>query len=113
MSVFIVEGWSDDEQLRKVFPEIKTIVTNGTKFNNRIRDIINTHLENGEEIYVLSDPDAAGEQLYSMIKLNYPTIPRIPVDPEQASYIRGVKKKYGVEHCSYGYLRRLLYEYIY
>jgi len=112
MAVFIIEGWGDDEQLRKVFPEIKTIVTNGTKVNNKIRDIIDTHLKNGEEILVLSDPDPAGDQLYSMLTTHYPHLPRVSVDPEQASYIRGVKKKYGVEHCSYGYLRRLLQDYI-
>lgn len=106
---FIVEGWSDHDQLCRAYPDINTIVTNGTRFNNRIADLIQHSLMKKEDLFILSDPDIAGDQLSNMVKSYYPLIPRIYVDPEQAKCTRiGKSDKYGVEYCSVRYLRELL-----
>jgi ribonuclease M5 len=111
-SVFIIEGWSDDDKLRKVYPDIKTIVTNGTKFNRRVKNKINEHQAKGNTVYILSDPDYAGDQLAEMIWRGYPELRRIRVDPMMATCLRGTKLKYGVEFLGYSYIRELLGDYM-
>jgi ribonuclease M5 len=112
--VFIIEGWSDHDKLQNALGEgIFTIVTNGTKINNRIRETIETSIELGLTPYILSDPDIAGEHLAQMINKEYPYISRILVNPEKAKYYKGKGKyKYGIEYCSHNYLRELLGGYI-
>jgi 5S rRNA maturation endonuclease (ribonuclease M5) len=113
--VFIVEGWSDAEQISKAFPdhEVNIIVTNGTKINNRLKSQINNHIEEGNTPYVLSDPDSAGDILSNMIRYFYPSIERIEANPDKCRYMRGKGKyKFGIEYASYRYLKDLLEEYL-
>lgn len=113
--VFIVEGWSDAEQIAKAFSdhEVNTIVTNGTKINNRLKSQINTHIEEGNTPYILSDPDPAGDILSDMIRYFYPSIERIEANPDKCRYMRGKGKyKFGIEYASYRYLKDLLEEYL-
>jgi ribonuclease M5 len=108
-AVFIVEGWSDDKQIQGALGKALTIVTNGTKMNNRIKDAIVQAMDSGLQPYTLSDPDPAGDQLATMISRAFPEIPRIEIDPEKAKYYRGSGRyKYGVEYCSHEYIRELL-----
>jgi ribonuclease M5 len=108
-AVFIIEGWSDHDQICGAVGTVLTIVTNGTKMNNRIKEQISEAIESGLQPYTLSDPDPAGDILADMVKREFPEIPRIKVDPERAKYYRGKGKyKYGVEYCSHDYIRELL-----
>ncbi|QIW88762.1 putative primase [Bacillus phage P59] len=112
-AIFIVEGWSDDKQLKGALGTVSTIVTNGTKMNNKIKDAISEAIEAGLQPYTLSDPDPAGDQLAIMISKAFPEIPRIKIDPEKAKYYRGKGRyKYGVEYCSHKYIRELIGEII-
>jgi ribonuclease M5 len=112
-AVFIVEGWSDHRQLCSAVGPVLTIVTDGTKMNNKIKDRIKEAIESGQQPYTLSDPDTAGDHLAEMIKKVFPEIPRIEVDPEKAKYYRGKGRyKYGVEYCSHKYIRELIGEII-
>lgn len=119
-TVFIVEGWSDHDQVMGALAgyNAETIVTNGTKINNRLKTQIDSHLWAGDDIYILSDPDPAGEQLCNMLQQAYPMISRIEVDPDQCKYMKGRKTfndrryKYGIEYASYRYLRELLLPYV-
>jgi len=110
--VFIVEGWSDEQVLRQAYPFIETIVTNGTRMNNRVRADINNHMRLGFTPYVLSDPDQAGDQLYDMVKKEYPHIERIHVHKEHARKKMSTRWKYGVEYCETDYLYFLLKPYM-
>jgi ribonuclease M5 len=110
--VFIVEGWSDVDVLRQAYPFIETIVTNGTRMNNRVRSDINNHMRLGFTPYVLSDPDQAGDQLFGMVKKEYPHIERIHVDKEQAKKRMSTRWKYGIEYCSPNYLKVILRPYM-
>lgn len=114
-TVFIVEGWSDADQIEKALHEYDfgIVVTNGTKINNRLKEQINSHLEEGSSLYILSDPDLAGEQLSNMITHFYPDFERIEVNPNKCRYMRGGGKfKYGIEYCSYRYLVEVLSPYL-
>lgn len=108
MSVFIIEGWSDDANLRTVFPHIKTIVTNGTRVNNRVKSQIQECFDNGENIFILSDPDEAGDHLCGMIQKEFTGLKRLLVDPEKASFFTGKRIKTGIEYMSKSYIRELL-----
>jgi len=105
--IVIVEGWSDHDRVKGAVPEMETIVTNGTRMNNRIREQIRSHILSGDYVCILSDPDTAGDQLASMVQGEF-LLPRISVDPEKAKCYNGKKEKYGIEYCSNQYLRELL-----
>lgn len=114
-AVFIVEGLKDEDQIRKAFEgneDVITLVTEGTKINNRIRLEIESYLVKHIGVYILSDPDEAGGQLAEMIQSWYPVIPRIEVDTAECAYFTGKRYKAGIEYASYGYLKELLSPYI-
>lgn len=114
--VFIVEGHKDAYQVDGALgTKALVIVTEGTKVNNRIKNYINNFIEQGHPIYILSDPDEAGDHLANMINFWYPDIPRINADFEECKYCKDLKtKKFkaGIEYASFRYLRRLLGEYV-
>jgi 5S rRNA maturation endonuclease (ribonuclease M5) len=64
--------------------------------------------DKGYDIYVLSDPDVAGNHLYEMIKHWCPDIPRLDVDPKECAYFTGKKYKAGIEYSSYTYLKKII-----
>lgn len=110
----IVEGLNDEYQIINAFKNfeggdrVKCIVTGGTKVDNRILTEIEYYRRNEFDIFVLSDPDEAGNQLYHMIKHFYPDIPRIMADKQECAYYTGKKFKAGVEYSSYDYLRKII-----
>lgn len=113
-AVLMVEGIKDADQIHMAFrddeykDDVKTLVTEGTKINNRIRAEIEDYQREGYPIYILSDPDDAGEQLAKMIQHWYPSIPRIYVDRNECGYFTGKKMKAGIEHSSYNYLKKII-----
>lgn len=114
-AVFIVEGLKDEDQIHRAFEgndNIITLVTEGTKINNRIRMEIESYLRKNIGVYIMSDPDEAGGQLAEMIQSWYPVIPRIEVDTKECAYFTGKRYKAGIEYASYGYLKELLSPYI-
>lgn len=110
--VLIVEGVKDAEQIHNAFdgnPSIKTLVTEGTKFNNRIIAELEDCMRDEEcNIYIFSDPDEAGDSLKEMINSIYPEIPRLEADTKECSYFTGKRFKMGVEYASFRYLRKLI-----
>lgn len=110
-AVLIVEGLNDADQIHKAFngnKNIITLVTEGTKINNRIRTDIETYLSEGVDVYILSDPDDAGARLAQMIQSWYPQLPRLEVDDRQCAYYTGKRFKSGVEYSSYDYLKKII-----
>lgn len=110
----IVEGLKDKEQIIKAFENtdyidnIKILVTEGTKFNNRIMAEIENYHRDGFNIYVLSDPDTGGNHLANMIRYWYPEIPRLEADTSECAYFTGKKFKMGIEYASYDYLKEII-----
>lgn len=116
-TVFIVEGHKDAYQVKGALGSetVECIVTHGTKVNNRIKNEIDNHIANGNPVYILSDPDIAGDHLADMIQSWYPDVPRIDASFDECKYckdIRRTKYKAGIEYASYKYLRKLLGVYI-
>lgn len=114
-AVLIVEGTNDAYQIMKAFngdEKIKTLVTEGTKVNNRILTEIENYKKNGYSLYILSDPDEAGDHLAEMIQSWHPDIERIYVDIKDCGYFTGKKFKGGIEYASHKYLVELIAPYI-
>jgi ribonuclease M5 len=113
--VLIVEGHKDAFQVAGALGDkVVCVVTDGTKVNNSLKSKIDTHISNGDDLYILSDPDEAGDHLAVMIQEHY-DIPRIHADYEKSKYCKDLRKrkfKAGIEYCSYKYLRELLGPYI-
>jgi ribonuclease M5 len=113
-AVFIVEGNKDEDQITNAFTDmdcrenVECLVTEGTKVNNRIRAEIEDYQRRGFDIYILSDPDEAGENLAKMIQYWYPHIPRLEADKTQCAYFTGKKFKGGIEYASHTYLKSLI-----
>jgi len=110
-AVLIVEGLNDADQIYKAFngnENIITLVTEGTKINNRIKADIENYLREGIGVYILSDPDDAGTRLAQMINSCYPQLPRIEVDDRQCAYFTGKRFKSGIEYSSYDYLKKII-----
>lgn len=110
--ILIVEGLKDADQIHNAFdynPAIKTLVTEGTKFNNRIvNELEACKKESDCSVFILSDPDPAGDAIVEMVHRVYPDIPRLEADLKECSYFTGKKKKAGIEYASYSYLRKLI-----
>jgi 5S rRNA maturation endonuclease (ribonuclease M5) len=110
-AVLIVEGLKDEDQIRNAFENdenVITLITEGTKMNNRIQAEIEDYLRQGIGVYILSDPDEAGGHLAQMIQYWYPQIPRLHVDLKECAYYTGKKMKAGIEYASYDYLKELI-----
>jgi ribonuclease M5 len=113
-AVLMVEGTNDEYQIRCAFKgfegsdRVKCLITEGTKFNNRIRAEIEDYRMKGYDVYILADPDEAGNHLVSMIQEWCPDIPRLEVDPKECAYFTGKKRKAGVEYASYTYLKKII-----
>lgn len=114
-AVFLVEGTHDADKIHSAFEgneNIKTIVTEGTKVNGRVKKEIESYLEQNINVYILSDPDSAGDMLSDMVQYYYPEIPRVVVDLQECAYFTGKKMKAGIEYSSHRYLRKILSPYV-
>lgn len=103
----IVEGPYDEKVVVQAAPHVEILVLHGNGFGwNRER--IDQLVNRCDIVFVLTDPDVAGELVATKIKKAYPETYRIYVDPEQAK--KKINKKYrcGVEYCSVDYLREVI-----
>lgn len=110
-AVLIVEGLNDEKQIKSAFnnsENIITLITEGTKMNRYIQAEIENYQRKGIGVYILSDPDEAGNRLAEMIQEHYPDIPRLNVDLNECGYYTGKKTKAGIEYSSHGYLKELI-----
>jgi ribonuclease M5 len=109
---FVVEGLNDEKHLKEVMPDAHCVVTNGTRMNGRVQMDINHALSLCDEVYLLTDPDEAGDTLAKMVWRLYPSLPRVLLDRYECTTYRNLKLKVGVEHCELEYLRHVLFEYL-
>jgi 5S rRNA maturation endonuclease (ribonuclease M5) len=109
----IVEGFSDVSQIEGALGRdlVSFIVTDGSKYNSRIESEIEEAIGRGDDVYVMSDPDEMGDFVFNTIRKYYP-LERIEVDPNRAKCLQRRGYKYGVEYCSYSYIRELLSKYL-
>lgn len=108
---FIVEGFNDERTILKVMPEARFAVTNGTRYNNRVRMDIQSLVESCDTVFILTDPDNEGDRISNYILQDF-EFERIHVDKKEAMCLRNNKWKTGVEHCDIEYLRSVIHEHI-
>lgn len=111
---FIVEGFCDENHIFNVLGHrYIAVVTNGTRFTNRTRMDINKALTLVDKLYILTDPDEAGDRIAEMILNEYPGLERIHLDASKCKYIdRRYRQFTGVEYADPAYLREVLSKYI-
>lgn len=97
----IVEGHHDANHIRNVFGyKYEYVVTNGTRFTNRTRMDIERMMRFVDKVYILTDPDEAGDLIAQNISEAYPTLERITLDPEYCKYLdRRYQQWCGVEYA--------------
>lgn len=106
---FIVEGLNDERTILKVLPEAEFAVTNGTRYNNRVRMDIKSLMDSCHTVFILTDPDSEGDRITDYILKEF-DFERIHIDKKEAMCLRNNKWKTGVEHCDPEYLRSKIYE---
>lgn len=111
---FIVEGFHDENRIANVFGRrFPTVVTQGTRFTRRTRMDIDKILSEVDELYILTDPDEAGDIIANTIQSEYPQLKRIHVDASKCVYVdRKYRQWTGVEYAQADYLKELLSQYI-
>jgi 5S rRNA maturation endonuclease (ribonuclease M5) len=104
----IVEGPYDEKIVRQAAPEARIFVLHGNGFNQRIRDNIKQLLKDCELVFILTDPDKAGNWAATRISRAFPETYRIHVDPLLATKKIYKKIKYGIEYCEVDYIKELI-----
>jgi ribonuclease M5 len=113
MLCLIVEGKNDVKKIKEVFNDgIEFIMLDGVNFSIAKSNEIQTLLENNKMVFIMTDPDKAGDSVATLIQRKFPTIKRISVLPEKARILKSKGYKYGVEYCSRNYIHSLLFEYL-
>lgn len=106
----IVEGVNDRQRIEQVDTTVKCYILHGTPYGaSTLRRIVERALAECDKVFVMTDPDEAGNRMAARIKELYPDLPRLEVDPMKCRVqrVRG-NFKYGVEHCSLPYIAELL-----
>lgn len=106
---YVVEGTNDKAKVIGVIPDARVVVTQGTRMNNRIRTAVKQLLTECNAVYILSDPDHAGDILADMLMREFPQLERINLDREECKIYTPRGIKIGVEHCAEEYLKRVLF----
>lgn len=95
--VFVVEGKNDASKLKQFYPEVKTIITNGSAVSKELLQELST-LSEKCRIVLLLDPDGPGEKIRKTIFEAIPSAEHVFVPRKQA--ISNNKKKVGIEHMN-------------
>ncbi len=109
---FVVEGFNDEYKMKNVVEHALFAVTNGTRMNNRVKMDVSKLLQQCDKVFLLTDPDEAGEHLAKMVLHKFPQLERVLLDKEQCLCLRNNKMKVGVEHCDEEYLKEVLKKYL-
>lgn len=105
----IVEGHHDVNHIRGIFGfKYEFVVTNGTRFTNRTRMDIDKMVRFVDKVYILTDPDEAGNIIAGMISNEYPDLERIHLDAEKCKYLdRRHQQWCGVEYADPYHLKEV------
>ncbi|MFV0289212.1 MAG: DUF4093 domain-containing protein [Mycoplasmatales bacterium] len=94
--IVVVEGKSDTNKLKQLYPKINTFETSGLGLTaDKVQNLKKISQKNNKKVVVLTDPDVPGEIIRNIIKKEIPNAYHIHVPKDKA---KG-KKKVGIEHC--------------
>lgn len=97
MDILIVEGKHDYERIKRLFPNLLIITTNGSETSENTINLIKEYAKNNE-IIIFTDPDYPGERIRKKIKNICPKAKEVFINKNKC--ISKNKKKVGVEHAS-------------
>lgn len=104
----IVEGKSDVAKINMVLNnEALFVVLNGINFREEQINQIKKAIKTCEAVYIMTDPDEAGDRVANIISDFFPNLERIKIDPDKAKVLKKRGYKYGVEYCSNRYLKAI------
>lgn len=95
--VFVVEGRNDANRLKRIFPDVAVVTTNGSAINIEAVELLK-ELDATHDIILFLDPDHAGERIRRLLSKQVRNIYHAFLDKEVA-YSKN-RKKIGIEHAS-------------
>ncbi|PGK52099.1 hypothetical protein CN918_30370 [Priestia megaterium] len=108
MIALIVEGINDIKKISMVLKNnVRYIQLHGINFSFQKKEEIQEAIETCDHVYILTDPDKAGDKVALQIQESFPQLERILVNPDEAKVLKKRGYRYGVEYCNNEYLRYL------
>lgn len=95
MLYVVVEGKTDAAKLKNIFPNIETIITNGSALTKETISLI-AQVAKTNEVVIFTDPDGPGKKIRQTIIENVPNVKNVFI--EKANATDG--KKVGVAQAS-------------
>ena len=93
--IVVVEGLHDLERLKKIFPDMDILITNGSEIEENLPTIIEASKK--RDIILFLDPDYPGERIRKRIQQVIPNAKHAFLKKDLA--ISKNKKKVGIEHA--------------
>ena len=94
--VVVVEGMHDVEKIKRIYPDIDILITNGSEIERHLPPIV--EIAKTRKIILFLDPDYPGERIRKRITEVVPNAKHAFLNKSKA--ISKNKKKIGVEHAS-------------
>ncbi|MBU1141048.1 MAG: ribonuclease M5 [Firmicutes bacterium] len=95
--IFVVEGRNDASRLKRIYPDIQVLTTNGSAIEIDSVEVLKA-LDETHDIILFLDPDHAGERIRSILGKSFVHVYHAFLDQKLAHSKDG--KKIGVEHAS-------------
>ncbi|MCR5308229.1 MAG: ribonuclease M5 [bacterium] len=93
--VVVVEGMHDLERLKKIYPSLDVLITNGSEIDKYLPTIIEASKK--REIILFLDPDYPGERIRKILQSHIPNAKNAFLKKDLA--ISKNKRKVGIEHA--------------
>ena len=93
--VVIVEGLHDLERLKRIYPEMDILITNGSEIERNLPEII--EISKKREVILFLDPDYPGERIRKILSSYIPNAKHAFLKKDLA--ISKNRKKVGIEHA--------------
>lgn len=105
----VVEGFHDEELVKRVLPEVEIVVIRGVRVSGRIKQAIRDMNTRVDVMFIATDPDFEGNQFYERIQKFFEyKLNRLELNPAQCMGWRDYKQKIGLEYMSASDLRNAL-----
>lgn len=93
--IIVVEGKHDLDKIKKIYPNLDVLITNGSEVSDNFLIMLKT-LANNNDIILFLDPDGPGERIRRLISNEIPNVKHAFIEKYKAK----TSKKIGVEHAS-------------
>ena len=85
----IVEGINDIKKIRMVLKtNVRYVQLHGINFSFQKREEIQEAIQTCDDVFILTDPDKAGDKVAQQIQESFPELKRILVNPDEAKVLK-------------------------